>query len=331
MYEDQTYDAILTRMLARVSDKVDKREGSLVFDALAAVAAELAQFYVELNINTTLSFADTATDEYLTRRTAEFGVNREEATKAQRKGEFFDSNGMPMDIPLGSRYGIGGLAYTALEQISTGVYILECETAGVVGNQQFGNLLPIIQVDGLARAELEDVLVPGEEEEENETLRTRYYEVVNEPSYGGKGYIYSILISSGVINWSKAIYAGNIVGGVGFIKVIGSYLYTVYYSSNGLSGYYECLQIASQTTYMTITTKQFYSNATAGYVMSNLVIVGTTFYFDGYAGTSTHNLYTFDLTTGNQISSITTSMTGTNYIDFVNNIYYKSDTAYILL
>lgn len=185
MYEDQTYDVILTRMLARVSDKVDKREGSLVFDALAPIAAELSQFYVELNINTNLSFADTATDEYLTRRTAEFGVNREEATKARRKGEFFDSNDMPMAIPLGSRYGIGGLVYAALEQISTGVYILECETAGVVGNQQFGDLLPITQVDGLAGAELTDVLVPGEEEEENETLRTRYYEVVNEPSYGG--------------------------------------------------------------------------------------------------------------------------------------------------
>ncbi|MBW7458395.1 phage tail protein, partial [Paenibacillus sepulcri] len=74
MYELATFDAILSRMLGRISDSIDKREGSIIYDACAPAAAELAQMYIELDINYHLSFADTASGEYLTRRTTEFGV-----------------------------------------------------------------------------------------------------------------------------------------------------------------------------------------------------------------------------------------------------------------
>ncbi len=185
MYENQTYETILERMLARVSDTVDKREGSIIYDALAPAAAELAQAYAEMEVNYNLSFADTASEEYLTRRTAEFGINRKGATKARRKGMFTGKNGLALDVPLNSRYSIGNLNYVAMEKIIAGTYGLECETAGVMGNQQFGTLLPIDYIPNLAKAELADVLVPGEDEETDEDLRARYYEAVNEPAFGG--------------------------------------------------------------------------------------------------------------------------------------------------
>ena len=34
MYEDTTYEAIRDRMLARVADKFDKREGSVIWDTV---------------------------------------------------------------------------------------------------------------------------------------------------------------------------------------------------------------------------------------------------------------------------------------------------------
>lgn len=185
MYEQQTYDAILNRMLARVPGDVDKREGSIIYDALAPAAAELAQMYVELDINYNLSFADTATGDFLSRITAQFGVNRQPATAAVRKGLFYGSGSAPMDVPIGSRYSINGLNFIVTEKITTGSFRLECETAGVVGNQAFGALLPIVGVSGLVSAELADVLVPGEDEETDESLRARYYETVNEPAFGG--------------------------------------------------------------------------------------------------------------------------------------------------
>ena len=41
MYEALTFEAILERMLGRVDDSFDKREGSVIYDALAPAAVEL--------------------------------------------------------------------------------------------------------------------------------------------------------------------------------------------------------------------------------------------------------------------------------------------------
>lgn len=185
MYEDQTFEAILNRMLDRVPNNVDKRPGSIIYDALAPAAAELAQMYIDLDININLSYADTSTGEYLERRAAEFGINREPATKARRKGLFYASGDAPMDVPVGSRFSLGDLNYVAVSKISLGVWNLECETEGVVGNQDFGQLLPIDYIEGLTRAELADVLVPGEDAETDESLRKRYIDAVNEQPFGG--------------------------------------------------------------------------------------------------------------------------------------------------
>ncbi|GGD95202.1 baseplate J/gp47 family protein [Paenibacillus nasutitermitis] len=185
MYEHITFDSILSRMLGRVSDSIDKREGSIIYDACAPAAAELAQMYMELDLNYSLSFADTAAGEYLSRRTTEFGVNRKPATKAVRKGMFYGNADMPVEVSLGSRFSIDNLVMIATARMEAGIYRMESETAGSAGNQKFGVLLPIDYVQGLVRAELADVLVPGEDEESDEVLRQRYYEAVNEPAFGG--------------------------------------------------------------------------------------------------------------------------------------------------
>lgn len=205
MFEHQTYQAILTRMLAQVPDTVDKREGSLIHDALAPAAAELAQLYVELEVNYRLSFADTASGEHLTRRCAEFGVNRLLATPARREGLFYGSGNTPIDVPIGSRYSIDGLHYVAKEKLGLGRFSIECQVAGAVGNQLFGTLLPIEPVPGLAKAELADVLVPGQDAEADEALRQRYYAAVNTPAFGGN-----------VADYQQKIGA---MAGVGGVKV----------------------------------------------------------------------------------------------------------------
>lgn len=48
MYEDMTFENIMDRCLDRVSSSIDKREGSVVYDAIAPAAAELAIMYIEL-------------------------------------------------------------------------------------------------------------------------------------------------------------------------------------------------------------------------------------------------------------------------------------------
>ena len=42
MYEEMTFEAILERMLNRIPDSLDKREGSVIYDAIAPAALEIA-------------------------------------------------------------------------------------------------------------------------------------------------------------------------------------------------------------------------------------------------------------------------------------------------
>lgn len=203
MYESQTYETILQRMLDRVPNDVDKRQGSIIYDALAPAAVELAQMYIELDTNIELSYADTATGEYLDRRTNEFGINRKQATFAKRKGLFYASGDVLMDVPINSRYSIGDLNYTVTEKISLGQFILTSETVGTAGNEPFGSLIPIEYIDNLARAELTDILVAGADEETDEPLRNRYFEAVNEQPFGGN-----------IADYKQKIQAIDGVGGV---------------------------------------------------------------------------------------------------------------------
>jgi len=185
VYEAQTYNAILERMLARVPDDVDKREGGIIYDALAPAALAMAKMYLALDFSNELYFADTATGEYLARRTAEHGVNKRAANPAKRLGKFYDGDSALMDVPVGTRFAAEGVAYKVDSRVSTGHYHLVAETVGIVGNQYFGPLLPLDFVPGLAEVELLDIIVPGQEDEADSVLRARFYAAINEKPFGG--------------------------------------------------------------------------------------------------------------------------------------------------
>lgn len=192
MYEDQTFENILERMLDRVPDGIDKREGSIIYDALAPAAAELAQMYVELDLNANLRFPDTASGEYLDRSIAWSGVKRKLASNAQLRGVFYSGSGEPLDIPIGSRFSLGELNYVAVERMSAGNFRMECETAGSEGNRHFGALIPIDYITDLGRGELTELLVAGEDTEEDEVLYERYQEKVSRPITSGNRFQYEL-------------------------------------------------------------------------------------------------------------------------------------------
>ncbi len=179
------YETILERMLNNVPDDIDKREGSIIYDALAPAALELANMYVTLKNSFDLIFVDTAVDEYLDRIANQAGLTRYDAKKSIRKGIFRNANNTLMDIPLNSRFTIEDLTFKVIEKISTGEYKLECETTGTVGNSISGNLMPIEYIQDLATATIEDILVSGEDEESDDELRQRYIESVTSPAFAG--------------------------------------------------------------------------------------------------------------------------------------------------
>ena len=71
MFENMTYDNILADMLSRVTSDIDKREGSVIYDALAPCAYQLTQTYYHLNNFIDLVSGDTAVGEYLDRVVAD--------------------------------------------------------------------------------------------------------------------------------------------------------------------------------------------------------------------------------------------------------------------
>lgn len=181
MFEDITYDILLQRMLDRVPNKLDKRAGSVIWDTHSPTAIEFRLLYMALDTVVQEAYGDTASRQFLIQRCKERGITPFESTNAVLKGEFTPTG---IDV-TGKRFNIGQINYTVIEKVSDGVYRVQCETKGTIGNRYLGRMLPIEYISGLATAELTEVLIPGEDEEETEDLRQRYFESFDRKAFGG--------------------------------------------------------------------------------------------------------------------------------------------------
>ena len=181
MYENQTYEVILERMMNRVSDKLDKRPSSPVYDLHSSTAIEFQNLYIELEYLIKNSYGDTAAREFLILLAKDRGLSLEPATKAILQGEFTPTN---INV-IGKRFNINEINYVVIEQIEPGTYKVQCETEGVAGNRYLGQMIPMEYIDGLQTASLTSVLIPGEDEEDTEVFRQRYFDSFNEQSFGG--------------------------------------------------------------------------------------------------------------------------------------------------
>lgn len=208
MFEEQTFEEISSRMLSNVDDKFDKREGSIIYDATAPTALELELFYSMMGMVLDETFADTASYYYLIKKAAERGLLPKEETKAVLKMETIPTNAQ---ITVGDRFNLNELNYTVIQPIAdeAGAYQVECETEGTIGNQQFGFCLPIEttnELNDLESAELTEVLIPGEDEEDVESFRERYFGSFGNEAFGGNQTDYKQRV--------------NAIDGVGGCKVI---------------------------------------------------------------------------------------------------------------
>ena len=178
MYEDKTYEALLQEKLENVSDSLDKREGSIIYDALAPNSIEAAMIYVALDSVYNETYADTASRDYLILRCKERGITPHAATAAIGIGEF------NMDVPIGSRFSCDKYNWAVTDKISTGKFHLTCETLGADPNGYLGMLIPIDYIEGLESAQLTEIVINGEDEESTDALRQRYFDSFSNRSYG---------------------------------------------------------------------------------------------------------------------------------------------------
>lgn len=182
MFEDKTYESLLNEKLRQVDSKYDKREGSIIYDALAPNSAETVMMYIQLEWMFKQMFGDTADREYLIKIAKDTrGIEPKSATYAILKGEF------NIEIPIGSRFSLDTLNYIAIELIddTNHSYKMRCETVGTEGNKHFGTMIPINYISGLTTCELTELLIPAEDEEDTETFRKRWRDSFNATAFGG--------------------------------------------------------------------------------------------------------------------------------------------------
>lgn len=188
MFEEYTFEQIMNNMMTRVPNTIDKRQGSVIYNALAPAAVELQNMYINLDVILNEGFANTASREFLIKRAAERGLAPYEATKATVKAQVVPVTAV---LPVGSRFSLDDLNYIVTGQYYNsdipiqGEYILECETAGAAANYNLGDLTPIDYIEGLQRAEIIEILTPGEDEEGTDEFRQRYFESFDKQAYGG--------------------------------------------------------------------------------------------------------------------------------------------------
>lgn len=217
MFEANTQELILRRMLERVPAKFDKREGSIIYDATAPASVEFQNFYIQLDVVLSEVFADTASREYLIKRCAERGITPKPASYAIVKGSFTPTT---IEIPIGTRFSHEDYNYIVTEKIENGLYYLQCETIGSEANGVTGQLIPIDFVNGLQTAEIVEITILGEDEEDTEALRVRYLTSLQSEAFGGNkmDYLNKVLSISGV--GSCKIYSGADWNGGGTVKVV---------------------------------------------------------------------------------------------------------------
>lgn len=193
--EQYTYKYLMSQALSSVDDSLDKREGSIIYDALAPACYVLADYYMQLYQVVKNSFAVTATGEWLDQRVKESGITRREATAAVKRADFTDDAGQAAVVRIGTRWSTvsstNPITYRVTAQYEqndapvAGAYELTCETLGTIGQEYTGPIIPVDFVKGVAAATMSTTLIPGRATETDDELRERYFDEMSAKAFGG--------------------------------------------------------------------------------------------------------------------------------------------------
>lgn len=188
-YEHLTYEVILARMMDRVKadhPKLDRREGSIIFNALASAAVEMAIMFTEMDNSRNESFVKTATRHYILLACEDMGMDISvfDASAGVHKCEF------NVEVSIGSRWNCDLFNYEITEFLGMEngryVYTAVCETTGTAPNNVTGDLTAITEISNdLTYAKLVECLIEGENETSDEDIKQAYYDYVNNVATDG--------------------------------------------------------------------------------------------------------------------------------------------------
>ncbi len=212
MYENISYEEILERMLNLVPSHLDRREGSIIMNAVAPCAMELYLAYTEFDKIIAESFADTQSRDFLIRRAAERGLSPMPATASRWICNILGN------VEIGHRFRSGEFTFKVIDYAGIDLFLLECEQLGSASNVLEEELLPIDYISVLIHCYFESLDTKGQDEEDTETFRNRYFEFVNAQPFGGNraDYIEKARSIAGI----SAVKVVSIWNGPGTVKLV---------------------------------------------------------------------------------------------------------------
>lgn len=186
-------EVLINSMLGNIDSSYDKSEGTFFYDVIMPVAIELEKIAKQADSILTKGFADTATGKDLDRIVSEVGITRKRATKSTGIVNVTGINGSK--IVAGEKVSSDSINFMFLESKkieNNNVDILvECEIYGTDGNVPIGAIKYFPKtLQGLQTVTNKEAFVNGYDEEDDESLRERYYIKVRTPATSGNIYHY---------------------------------------------------------------------------------------------------------------------------------------------
>ena len=188
-FQSKDYDYFLRKMLDAVPDNVDKREGSIIYDALAPAALVMGQQSLDMANVIKETYIKTASGEFLDYRAIEHGTSRYPATQTEAKAKVLNDKKEPLDnVQIGDKFasiGDSPIFYVVTKINSDLTIELTAETAGSSANSYIGQVLPVTPNDLLSWAEITEITAPARDVESDDHLRARLLSSQSWIAYGG--------------------------------------------------------------------------------------------------------------------------------------------------
>ena len=188
-FQNKDYDYFLRKMLDAVPDNIDKREGSIIYDALAPAALVMGQQSLDMANVIKETYIKTASGEFLDYRAIEHGTSRYPATQTEAKAKVLNDKKEPLDnVQIGDKFasiGDSPIFYVVTKINSDLTIELTAETAGSSANSYIGQILPVTPNDLLSWAEITEITAPARDVESDDHLRARLLSSQSWNAYGG--------------------------------------------------------------------------------------------------------------------------------------------------
>ena len=215
MFEMESQQVILDRLktyfVEATESKLNRVEGGFVFDTLSANAKEFEKAYAEMNLITEAMFPQTSWGIFLTMLSEQFGIIRQEATKAIAELTITGQSGALINkgAIFATNEGQNFLAVNDTRIGSNGSVIIKAEAQekGIDYNVEANSIVKIpVSIYGIQSVINENPAHDGFDEESDSELLERLLFKMRQPSTSGNVYHYKL--------WASE------VAGVGGIKVI---------------------------------------------------------------------------------------------------------------